>query len=172
MSRWLLMTVLVVSFLLLLGAGLWVGLPFFISGHARNYVGVSITHLPDEVYFTCVASEVHGKLHVMKWYEMGIPGDYTEDPVNVGYYPGGVGHDVTSTVAAWVFGDRYAILSRTKGGSWYVTWFEADAVPLEGRSLLTGGGTATFDIPKGRTEALPDADVKALGLQKVRGSGR
>ena len=65
----------------------------------------------------------------------------------------------------WVSGDRYGVVTRT-GEEWHITWFNADEVPLEGRSILFGRGDVTFDLDKARTEPLPEDEVTALGLRR------
>ncbi len=58
-------------------------------------------------------------------------------------------------------GARYGVVISThhpaEGGrpfveEWNVLWFNASEVPIEGRSLFTGGGRVTFELSRGRSE--------------------
>ncbi len=54
----------------------------------------------------------------------------------------------------WLPGYRYGVLTKNVDGDHRIIWFEADAVAVEGRSSLTGGGTVTFDLSKGQAAPL------------------
>lgn len=133
--------------------------------YPRDEVRVNVTGIPDDVYFLCFVAQAHGKLHAMKWYRSHIFGPFTmSDLASGGDRPDA--SDFQDRVA-WRFGERYGVITRSRDREWRITWFEAGEVPLFGRSLLTGQGTATFDLTKGQTEPLAAGDVESLGLRAV-----
>ena len=69
-----------------------------------------------------------------------------------------------SKTIGWRQGDRYGVVTQNKAGAWTVTWFDAAAVPVEGRSRLFAGGTVELDLAKGRAELLPREQAEKLGL--------
>jgi len=80
------------------------------------------------------------------------------------------------TLAMWEFGARYGVLIQTetrkvsiKGEpyvpadeNWSILWFNAGAVPIEGRSFFTGGGKVTFDLSRGQSEPLSKEEADKL----------
>jgi hypothetical protein len=95
---------------------------------------------------------------------------------------------------AWEFGDRYGFLfHKVTGGppppppvvdkqivadkldipekaqprveTWRIVWFKAADFPIEGRSLLTGGGKVTFDMSQGQVEPLSEEEAEKLLIQ-------
>jgi hypothetical protein len=67
----------------------------------------------------------------------------------------------------WQPGERYGVVTRSRDGTWRISWFEADSAPIRGRRWLLGGGEASFDITAGRTVPLSAEQVRTLGLDKV-----
>lgn len=133
--------------------------------YPRDEVQVNVTGIPDDVYFLCFVAQAQGKLHGMKWYRSHIFGPFTMS----GLTSGGDRRQTTDfhDQVAWIFGERYGVITRGRDRGWRITWFEASEVPLIGRSILTGQGTATFDLTNGQTEPLPAGDVESLGLRAV-----
>jgi hypothetical protein len=141
------------------------GLTFFAynCNNPRDWVVVSVTNLPGPDYYVCVVSESRGERRVMRQYYWHVYNSWTWKPSAKGrraYSAGEVGEPL-----AWVFGDRYGVVTRTDE-EWRVTWFNAADVPLTGRSILRGGGRVTLDLSQGQTEPLSADEVENLGLDK------
>jgi len=68
----------------------------------------------------------------------------------------------------WKSGSRYGVVTRQPEKVWRVHWFQAEDVPLDGRSFLFGEGMAVFDILKAKTEP-PAAEVlRRLAIDALR----
>ncbi len=156
-------------FLLAVVAGAAIGVCHFFSPTWR--VRVDVTHIPPGTAFLSVAAESGGAVLNMDWSpanELSIP--FTMHPATCTWsYQRPNNPNVNwDAYVRWQPGTLYGIVTRKTDGTWWVHWFEADAVPLKGRWWL-GGGRASFDLTAGQMVPLSGELVAALGLDKVVG---
>jgi hypothetical protein len=147
------------------------GIPSFLvynCSNPRDQLEVSINGVPKGTNFACVVAESQGVTRVMDWswsYFLGPQRSHPADHNISRRHPEAPDDGPRVRATHWEFGERYGVVTR-RDGKWFVTWFNADNVPLKDRSILVGGGRVSFDLTQGRTEALPDDEVERLGLSR------
>lgn len=130
--------------------------------YPRDEVRVTVTGIPQDVSFACLVAESQGRLQGMKLYRRHIFGPFVLSHLqSLNREDAG---DFKDRVA-WMFGERYGVITCNTDKTWHITWFHASEVPWEGRSVLLGGGSVLLDLSKGRTEQLPRDEVEALDLE-------
>jgi hypothetical protein len=153
--------------LMLAGAGGVIAFVYF-QFHPRDRIAVTIKNAPAETRFLCIVTETDEGIRAMNWSpSMVVPFEMEPRQCTISY----VMHDgptITNRFVVWRFGSRYGVVTRQPEKVWRVHWFQAENVPLEGRSFLFGEGAATFDILKARTEQLPAEAVRELGFEDLR----
>jgi hypothetical protein len=152
--------------LVAIGLGLW----GYFAFNPRDRIRVTFRNVPPGTTFLSIIAETDGLASNMNWspqlilpFEMA-PGRCTWSR----RFPDNGHEDETHYFVMWIEGARYGLVTRNTDKQWSVTWFGAAAVPLEGRIFLLGGGRATFDMVRGKTEAFPLGKVEALGLDEVQ----
>jgi hypothetical protein len=129
-------------------------------------VRVSVINIPDDVYFVSLAAATRGKLQTMHWsVKKIVVGTMHPTRCTWSYHPGP--SIDWSAYVKWQSGEKYGVVTRTTDRVWRVTWFEANALPICGRVIVLGGGTAYFDMSKGRALPLLPEEVKDLCLEDV-----
>lgn len=139
---------------------------FFVysCNNPRDRVLVTVTGVPKDVDLVFPVVESGGQISGMKAYAGGVFGPFVLSELqslDKRSDAGGFGDPI-----AWLPGERYGMITMTNDGEWRIVWFNADAVQLTDRSLLVGGGSATFDLSRGQAEKLSDKEVTRLGLSQ------
>ena len=133
-------------------------------------VRVHIENIPTGTDFACLVSDSGGMARSMEWSpksELSTP--FTMHPARCVWSYQSPDHPKVNWNAhvRWEPGERYGVVTRNAADIWRVSWFEANTVPLRGRSWLFGGGEASFDVYEGQMVPLSAEQVKSLGLEKV-----
>lgn len=133
---------------------------------------VDITNIPTGTNFASLVVDSGGILSNMDWSpssELATP--FTMHPAQcIWSYQNPENPRVWwNAFVRWQPGERYGVVTRSTDGTWRVSWFGADSVPIEGRLWVLGGGKASFDLSAGQTVPLSAEQVKSLGLDKVLG---
>lgn len=150
-------------------AALWVNNIFSPPWRVR----VHIANIPKGTTFASLVAESGGTLSNMEWSpsnELSTP--FTMHPAEcIWSYQTPDDPKVNwHAYVRWQPGERYGLVTRSTDGTWRVSWFGADSVPIRGRLRLFGGGEVSFDVAGGQTVPLTVEQVKALGLQKIADS--
>ncbi|HBI44930.1 MAG TPA: hypothetical protein DDY78_19050 [Planctomycetales bacterium] len=132
-----------------------------------DHVCFVITNVPDDARFLCLLSDSQGRMRPMQWYV----GEMLQKPAKVAPKPYsfdyGRNEHASAGFVAWEIGDRYGVAVKSASGTWQVFWLPAAQVPLEGRSVIFGGGTIRIDLSKVVAQPLSDDAANALGLQQI-----
>jgi hypothetical protein len=143
----------------------------YFTCNPSDRVEVAFRNVPAGIHYLSVVVEVDGALRHLDWSipgGLGVPGWMSPPDCTVSFRNPDKPNEKANYFVRWEDGTRYGVVSRKTDKTWWVDWFEPEAVPLEGRAVVFGGGKAEFDLGKGKREPLPPAQVKALGLEGVR----
>jgi len=138
----------------------------FISCNPSDGVLATFRNIPAGTVRLSVVVESHGTLDNMHWLiQYGVGAPFPKRPGALDFHElEPPVHDVTWYVQ-WKQGDRFGVVVQRDDRSWWVTWFDADAVPVSDQTPVLGGrGRAIFDLNNGRPEPFPLEKVKDLGL--------
>lgn len=150
------------------GGALWV----FLGVNPPWRVRVNVANLPVGTHYASLVADSGGTIRNMEWSpqsELMVP--FTVHPAACiwsAHDPDRPEVDWPAYVR-WQSGERYGVVTRHTDGTWRVTWFGAEAVPVRGQRWLLGRGEAAFDLAAGRTVPLAAERVRALGLDEVAG---
>ena len=153
-----------VGFLLLMLVGIGVIAFVYFQFHPRDRVVVTIKNVPAETRFLCIVAETDEGIRAMNWSRSNFEMEPRDCAIS---YVINDGHAIPNQFVMWRFGSRYGVITRHPEKVWRVHWFQAEDMPLEGRSFLVGEGTAVFDMLKAKTEQ-PAAEVlRGLGIDDI-----
>lgn len=137
----------------------------FASCNPSDKVMATFRNIPVGTIRLSVIAESDGKLDNVHWfghYVLGVPSPI--HPGDAGFYrPAHLERDASWEIQ-WKQADRFGVVIQRDDRSWWVTWFDAGDVPINGRTPVLGGGSAIFDLNNGRAEPFPLEKVKDLGL--------
>jgi hypothetical protein len=136
--------------------------------HPRGRVEISVKNIPDGTRFLCLAAESDDGLKLMDWSpQMIVPFRMPPRDCIMSYGSSDDRAPMTGRHVMWEFGDRYGIVTARGNDDWWITWFPAEKLPLEGRGLILGGGTVDVDLAQGTTEKLQPDLLARVGLQDL-----
>jgi hypothetical protein len=140
----------------------------YVGNNPGDQVTLRFYHLPDDVDSLVIVHESGGRADAMKWYyhdELGFP--FTSKsgrPVRVYLSSNGPPGVYYGPPVQWQAGERFGVVMLIKDGTWRIAWFNAEAVPIQGRNLLGRNGQVTFDRSNSEIVSLKDEDAAAFGL--------
>lgn len=135
--------------------------------HPRDRITIAVKSIPVDTRFLCIVAETDEGIIAMNWSpSMVVPFEMEPRDCTMSYVMGRP--EISDWSVMWKFGSRYGVVTREPDKVWRVHWFQADEVPLVGRSVVLGEGAATFDILKARTEQLPAETLRQLGFEDMR----
>jgi hypothetical protein len=150
----------------LIAGAVCLGMYLFFNPSDR--IKVTISQLPRDTVYISFVSESNGIMQNMDWYprsETRVP--FTMRP----------SESVWSSLelkkapeidwdayVQWRCGERYGVVTRTRSGSWRVTWLKSKDVPIKAHRFIIGNGEAYFDLNKGKTIILQEEQLRDLRL--------
>lgn len=143
----------------------------FLAINPYDRVRVTVLNLTFDTEFVCLVSESNGILHNMNFYprsELLVP--FIMEPSDC--ILARPIHNANSRIATWTVyvqwrsGEWYGIVTMETGDKWRVTLFPADEVQISDRYFIFGNRVVHFDINKGTTFILTEAQQTKLRLRK------
>ena len=136
--------------------------------HPRDRVQISVSNIPAGTRFLCLAFERDGKVELMDWsiYYV-VPGRMAPEDCTWSYRSPDDDQPIVNRYVMWEFAGRYGVVTRRTDEIWRITWFEANALPIQGRGFLLGQGEVDIDLAKGRTEQMNADDIRRFGFENA-----
>jgi hypothetical protein len=134
-------------------------------------VDVDIANIPIGVYFVAIVAESEtAEIHALNYWPPSEGGPVTMPPERyIGSFrdPNGTSVGRLASWLEWRNARRYGVITRSKDGTWRITWFAASQIPIEGRHFILGGGRVRIDLSQGMSEVLPQEAIRELGFERV-----